>query len=211
LVKEALSRSGALEGADVLEIGCGSGEFAAWMAASGAHSVIAEDFSPAAVEIASQAPPQRGLSFAVGDIQSIIHVAERFDLVISCETIEHVPNPSKAVRELARVLKPGGTVLLTTPNYLSITGAHRIWREATGRKWDEGGQPLVNWTLHPRTARWVRRAGLKVRSTSGNGWYLPVPRRNSSLPLEVPISLRRWVKLSGLHVLIEATKGHDRD
>src|ERR1039458_2765931 len=37
----------------------------------------------------------------------------------------------------------------------------------------EGGQPLVNWTMYPRTALWVRRAGLTISSTRGEGWPPP--------------------------------------
>ncbi len=41
-----------------------------------------------------------------------------FDVVLSYETLEHVPDPKAFVRELSRVLKPGGTLVLTTPNLL---------------------------------------------------------------------------------------------
>jgi SAM-dependent methyltransferase len=190
----------------VLEIGCGGGDFSAWMAANGTPSVLGEDFSPVAIAAARVAHSAPGLDFAVGDIESVAHPDDSFDLVVSCETIEHVRHPRQAVSELARVLRPGGTLLLSTPNYLSITGAHRVFREATGRKWDEGGQPIVNWTLYPRTARWIRRAGLKIVSTRGAGWYVPVRGRPGGLPLEPSPWLRRWVKLLALHVLIEARK-----
>lgn len=209
LVKDSFAASEILEGSDVLEIGCGSGQFAAWMATNGAASVSGEDFSPVAIEQALAAHSEAGLSFRVGDIENIAHLDESFDVVVSCETIEHVPHPAKALAELARVLKPGGTLFLTTPNYLSITGAHRVWREATGRKWDEGGQPIANWTLYPRTARWIRRVGLKMQETSGVGWYLPVPRKSSGYELEIPQPLRRWLKLSAVHMLIQATKAQD--
>ena len=195
-----------LTDARVLEIGCGWGDFAAWMASRGARSVVGEDFSGVAIEIARSRHKGVGVQFNVGDIEHIAHPAETFDLVVSCETIEHVRNPSVAVKELARVLSPDGTLLLSTPNYLSITGAHRVFREATGRKWDEGGQPFVGWTMYPRTAAWVRRAGLAVVSTHGDGWYLPVPRRPGGLPLRPPPWLERWVKLGAVHILMEAHK-----
>ncbi len=62
-----------------------------------------------------------------------------FDTVVSCETIEHVPEPRKALAELARVLKPGGRLFLTTPNYLGGMGLYRLYcmlREEPLRKKD---------------------------------------------------------------------------
>ena len=43
---------------------------------------------------------------------------ETYDLVISSECIEHTADPKKALSELARVLKPGGTIIVTSPNRL---------------------------------------------------------------------------------------------
>jgi SAM-dependent methyltransferase len=192
--------------ARVLEIGCGSGDFAAWMVSRGAKEVTGEDFSNVAIQAARERHQANDLSFAVGDIENIAHGPESFDLVVSCETIEHVLNPARAVNELARVLRKGGTLLLSTPNYLSLTGLYRVYRDISGRKWDEGGQPLVNWTMFPRTALWVRRAGLTIRSSSGEGWYLPVAGRPGGLSLEPPARLRRWAKYAALHSLLEAEK-----
>ena len=56
-----------------------------------------------------------------GDLNGQIPYEDgRFDYVCFLEAIEHTENPYNAVRELARVLKPGGTLILTTPNYLNI-------------------------------------------------------------------------------------------
>lgn len=192
-----------LRDACVLEIGCGWGDFSAWMASRGAQ-VIGEDFSDVAVQTARAR--HTGVRFNVGDIENIAHPNRAFDLVVSCETIEHVHHPRLAVAELTRVLKLDGTLLLSTPNYLSMTGMYRMFRKATGREWDEGGQPFVGWTMYPRTASWIRAAGLKIVSTTGGGWFVPVRGRPGGLALEPPLWLRRWVKLTALHILIEARK-----
>lgn len=60
-----------------------------------------------------------------------------FDTVLCYETIEHVPNPGQFLTELARVLKRGGTLVLTTPNVL-WEPVH--WLSATF-KWDHGEGP----------------------------------------------------------------------
>jgi 2-polyprenyl-3-methyl-5-hydroxy-6-metoxy-1,4-benzoquinol methylase len=122
LVKAHLAPARDLAGKRVLEIGCGRGGFACWLASQTQvpAEVIAIDFSITAVKMGETFAAQQGLSritWQVGDIQAIAHDDESFDTVISCETIEHVPDPRCALRELARVLKPGGRLLLTAPSF----------------------------------------------------------------------------------------------
>lgn len=206
LVAACLHGSHLLAGARVLEIGCGSGDFAAWMAENGAHEVIGRDFSSVPIIEASERFERDNLTFSLGDVENLDDRAASFDLVVSCETIEHVPSPPKAMSELSRVLRSGGVLLLTTPNYMSITGLHRVFREATGRKWDEGGQPIAHWTALPRTLRWIGRSGLTIRQVQGDGWYVPIPRRPGGYAWEPPAPCRRALVPFALHQLIQAQK-----
>ena len=62
-----------------------------------------------------------GLKIDRGDLNGKIPYADNaFDYVCFLEAIEHTENPYNAVREIARVLKPGGTLIMSTPNYLNI-------------------------------------------------------------------------------------------
>jgi len=62
-----------------------------------------------------------GLTVDRGDLNDRLPYGEDvFDYVCFLEAIEHTENPYNAVREISRVLKPGGTLVLTTPNYLNI-------------------------------------------------------------------------------------------
>ncbi len=206
LVKQqVLSRDG-LSVADFLDIGCGRGTLTDWIASHTVGRVVGADFASVAVDHARAHYSRANLSFEIQDIEAISHPTESFDAVVSCETIEHVPDPAKAVREVARVLRPGGVLFLTTPNYMSLNGLHRIYRTATGRKENEGGQPIANFTMYPRTRRWVRLAGLEPVATDGRGFYIPAPRRERPFEWTPPESLRRRIKLLGLHVLIVARK-----
>ncbi len=196
-----------LAGKRVLEIGCGRGGFACWMAKQefAPRRVVAADFSATAVGKGLTYASRGGIrqiSWEVMDIESIAHPDESFDTVISCETIEHVPNPRKAVRELARVLRPGGKLFLTTPNYFGMSGLYRIYLWLSGRKFSEEGQPINNFMLLPRTREMVRAAGLKIKEIDGTGHYLPVPGRP---PVEMPVfndprALMRWVALHSLTI-----------
>jgi len=58
---------------------------------------------------------QRGLS--VADITSLPFETESFDHVICSEVMEHIPDESKAARELVRVLKPGGNLVVSVPRF----------------------------------------------------------------------------------------------
>jgi len=197
-------------GKRVLEIGCGRGGFACWLASQSLRpaGIIAADFSARAVEKGRAFALQHGLSgvtWEISDIQAIPHPEASFDTVISCETIEHVRDPRKALRELARVLKPGGRLLLTAPNYLGTFGLYRFYLRLRGRTYTEEDQPINNFLLLPLTMGWVRRSGLRVRTVDGVGHYLPCPGRR---PIEMSIFDRprivmRWL---ALHSLIVAQK-----
>ncbi|HUL37332.1 MAG TPA: class I SAM-dependent methyltransferase [Thermodesulfobacteriota bacterium] len=61
------------------------------------------------------------LKVEIGDLnQSLPYADDSFDYVICLEGIEHTENPSNAIREFQRILKKGGKVFISTPNFLNI-------------------------------------------------------------------------------------------
>lgn len=199
-----------IQGSRVMEIGCGRGGFVPALLAAGARQIVAADFSETAVAKARSYAEAQGLSdveFRVEDIEAIKLPPEQFDVVVSCETIEHVPHPERAVAELARILRPGGHLVLTTPNYLSTIGLHRAWRAITGRPYTEGGQPICHLTMLPRTLRWVRSAGLKPLHVASTGYAIPVPWGSTNCrEIPIPRPLRYPASWVGRHSLVVATK-----
>jgi 2-polyprenyl-3-methyl-5-hydroxy-6-metoxy-1,4-benzoquinol methylase len=180
LVQRLLDPARDLQGRRVLEIGCGRGGFSVWLARHGAREVVAADVSAVALRKAAEhaaAWKVRNVTFLEADIQAIPEASSTFDAVFCCETVEHVPDPPRALRELARVLRRGGRLFLTTPNYLNAMGLYRGYLRTRGRRFTEAGQPINQFTTVPRTWLWLRWAGLKVERFDGAGHYLPYPGR----------------------------------
>lgn len=196
-----------LEGLRVLEIGCGRGGFSRFLASNGAD-LVAADFSPAAVEVAQRLlEPHERSEAIVADIERIPFDTDSFDLVISLDTIEHVPHPTKAVSELIRVLKPGGKLVLTTNNYFGLIGIWRAVMTIFGGTFTEFGQPINQPLMFFPSARLLRGLGCKVDLVDGTGHYLRVPKYQMGYYrvnfLERPHALTKWF---GTHRLVVATK-----
>jgi 2-polyprenyl-3-methyl-5-hydroxy-6-metoxy-1,4-benzoquinol methylase len=203
LARQFLDGGTLVNGRSVLEIGCGRGGFGEWLASQGAR-LTAADFSRVAVDTARTRSSESSINWCVEDIQNLSFPDAHFDVVVSCETIEHVPDSRRAVGELARVLRPGGVLVLTCPNYLGLMGAYRAYLHLRGRTFQEAGQPINQLTLLPLTYRWIRSAGLKVERLTTRGHYFPFPGRP---PLRLR-SLERVLPLRpfGLHSAFRARK-----
>jgi SAM-dependent methyltransferase len=191
-----------------LEIGCGRGGFATWLASVPSMTqVVAADFSAVAVRMC-RAHAERfaipSLKWTVADIQTIPFASGSFDTVFSCETIEHVPSPRGAIRELFRVLRPGGRLYLTCPNYMGLMGAYRIYLRVRGLRFTEDGQPINRFLLLPITLWWLRHAGFEVEASSSTGHYLPWP---GAPPRDLGVLSPAWAaKWFGLHSCVVARR-----
>jgi SAM-dependent methyltransferase len=192
---------------DVLEIGCGRGGFACWLAENTAATrLTAMDFAETAVQMGRQYARSQNIEtvhWRVGDILALPFGNDVFDTVLSCETIEHVPDPRGAISELARVLRPGGTLIVTCSNYLNLTGLYRIYLRFVGRKYSEEGQPINNILLFPFVRWWLKRTGLKLECADSVGHYVPFPGRP---PIRFQAIDGRWFGWFGLHAVFVATK-----
>jgi len=102
-------------GGRMLDVGCGNGRFLRKMAALG-WACEGLDFSETAVSLCRAA----GLNVRRGDLSSAGLDDARFDLVTARHVIEHVPDPADFLREAARILKPGGRLLIQTPNSAAL-------------------------------------------------------------------------------------------
>jgi 2-polyprenyl-3-methyl-5-hydroxy-6-metoxy-1,4-benzoquinol methylase len=198
-----------LAGKRVLEVACGRGGLAVRLTGLTDPSprLVAADLSFTAVakgKAFSEGRHAPAIAWEVADVQALSHADNTFDTVISCETIEHLPEPRQALAEFARVLKPGGRLLLTTPNYLGLLGLYRAYLRTRGRRYTEEGQPINRLMLLPLTVDWIRCAGLRVDVIAAIGHYLPWPGREPIRFSKVDsITPLKWF---ALHSLVIAEK-----
>ncbi|HZB22982.1 MAG TPA: class I SAM-dependent methyltransferase [Gaiellaceae bacterium] len=101
-------------GATVLDAGCGVGYGTAHVAQL-AQRVVGVDVSDEAIAYAREHYTARNVEFLVADVLELPFDPRSFDTVCSFEIVEHVPDAERFVAELARVLKPGGRLVLSTP------------------------------------------------------------------------------------------------
>lgn len=171
-----------LDGCDVLEIGCGRGDFSLELARRFPKARITGiDFSEAAVEIAKSrtATTASPVRFCAADAQSLPFPPSSFDWIVSCECLEHVPDPRKMAAEMARTLRPSGHFIVTTENYLN--GMLLAWADSMlrGKPFNSGSgvQPLEHFFLYWQVRRMFVEAKLSVTHMESNHFqWLLLPR-----------------------------------
>jgi SAM-dependent methyltransferase len=105
----------------VLEVGCGMGQFAERVARKLETELVAVDLAPRMVDLARE----RGVDARLGDVQALAFADGEFDCAIANWMLYHVPDLDAGVRELARVLRPGGRLVAAT---LGEENLADLWR-----------------------------------------------------------------------------------
>ena len=102
-------------GLTVVDIGCGEGYGAARLGTVAAR-VVGVDLDDESVTHAERTYGAGNVHFVVGDAARLPFGASSFDACIAFEVIEHVEEPALLLKEARRVLRPGGLVIVSTPN-----------------------------------------------------------------------------------------------
>lgn len=177
---------GVLEpGMRVLDVGCGPGTITADLAALVPRGhVTGVDRAPDVLERARAEAASRGLEntdFAVADVNALDHPDDTFCVVHAHQVLQHLGDPVGALREMARVTRPGGYIAVRDADYAAMTwypaspglDAWLDLYERVARA--NGGEPDAG----RRLRSWALRAGLTdVTATSGT-WTFATPEERA--------------------------------
>lgn len=115
-----------VQGRRVLDIACGSGFGSRRLAEAGAQSVTGVDLSDDALAFARLNFSHPIVEYVQGDLLNLTY-CEDFDVVVSSETTEHTTEYLRALAQLHQALRPGGVLIITTPNRIITTpGAKKL-------------------------------------------------------------------------------------
>lgn len=160
---------GEVAGLDVLDIGCGDAALAVELARRGAR-VTGIDPDPAMLRAGAARAAAHGVALAQGRIEALPFASARFDRVVAVTVLCFVPDAAAAWSEMARVLRPGGRLVIGELGQWSLWAARRrvrgwlgarLWRAATFRSAGE-------------LRRAAAAAGLVVENVRGAVFYPPV-------------------------------------
>lgn len=181
-----------LEGARVLDVGCGLGLYVRRFR-DYTDEVYGVDVDPERVFEASLTLP----NISEASAERLPYPDGMFDVVLSHEVLEHVPDDRAAVREALRVLKRGGRLVVFVPNRLYPFETHGAW---WGGRYHFGNIPLVNWLpnalrnrLCPHVRAYTRR-GLQ-RLFAGQAGHIVTQR---TIYAGYDNIVARWPRLGGL-------------
>jgi len=125
-----------LQGSCCLDVGCGSGYGAYYLAKNGASTIIGVDISSTAIKYAQKHYKTENLEFKRMDSLNLKFRDNTFDAVISFDVLEHIDEEyqSKFISEIARVLKDDGKIYIGCPNATTSKGRNPFHRRELTRR-----------------------------------------------------------------------------
>jgi methionine biosynthesis protein MetW len=153
-------------GSRVLDVGCASGYFAAWLAANKGCAVVGNDYSQEAVDVAKQ----RGVDAYQIDLERERLKSKEFDAVVFADVLEHLRNPEEV---LASIEAP--RVLISLPNITHWSGRLEVGR---GRfPWEDFGlfdRTHLRFFTQENARTLIRGAGFRIAEERFNFEHLPL-------------------------------------
>jgi 2-polyprenyl-6-hydroxyphenyl methylase / 3-demethylubiquinone-9 3-methyltransferase len=177
-------RAGGLAGKTVLDVGCGGGILSESMAHLGAR-VTGIDMGEAPLAVAKLHLKESNLRVDYLRISAEELADQRpgaFDIVTCLEMLEHVPDPASAVRALAKLVRPGGQVFVSTINrnpksfLFAIVGAEYVLKLLP-----RGTHEYMKFIKPSELECWLRAAGLSLKELTGMH-YNPMTKHYSLGP-----------------------------
>jgi SAM-dependent methyltransferase len=167
------------ESDSLLDVGAGPGTITADLAGL-VSRVTATEIGPAELDLSRATVTDRGITnveFSVQDVQALTFPDGSFDVVHAHQVLQHVADPVRALREMARVARPGGLVAARDGDYAGFTWWPqlpelddwlRLYRTAARAN---GGEPDAG----RRLLSWARAAGLADVTATSSTWCFATP------------------------------------
>jgi ubiquinone/menaquinone biosynthesis C-methylase UbiE len=173
------------QGGALIDIGCGTGEFI-FQLRERFDKLVGIDTSSHAIEFAARrAGKEKDILLKCGELDSFHFPSECFNVCLCLDVLEHVRNVYPLVKEIYRILRPNGEIIVTVPNWYDIITT-RILRR---RSFHVHTMTPWNWM------GLLRKAGFRIR------FYRAV-----EFPLVKSDLLARKIPILGMCILIVAVK-----
>ncbi len=157
-------------GERILDIAAGTGTSSIALAKSGAH-VVAADFSAGMIEVGRQKHPQ--LEFVQADAMALPFKAGEFDAVAISFGLRNIENPKRALKEMYRVLKPGGRLVIcefSTPPVAILRAGYSAYLKyvmpavvdaasSNPEAYSYLAESIADWPDQSTLSQWIRGAG----------------------------------------------------
>ena len=160
----------------LVELGCGQGHILRYLVEKKImpeENIYAIDQSKTAVDFVKKLMPQAHLS--VGDIYHLEFAPDSFQACLLMETIEHLEEPMPALREILRVIAPGGLLYVSFPNFLHLPWlAVRLLSDLLNKPNWVVRQPIDKIYTVFGVIKLVKRAGFQFERGIGSNYGPPV-------------------------------------
>jgi len=151
------------ENESILDVGCGSGFFAR-EAAKRHAKVVALDMSENMLKVAKEFAKRENLNikFVIGDAKNLHFKDSSFDKLIAVDLIEHLTNPEIFIKEIGRVIKSGGKVVLAWPHSKSLYRVKYYFEKYILQR----EMPFTTWLSASLVEKWLKNSNFKVKRVS---------------------------------------------
>jgi len=122
-----LDAAGVCPGAQVLDVACGTGVLFEDYLARGVVKVVGVDLSPEMVRVARRKYPQSHIQVCCADIEEV-ELKTRFDCCVVYNALPHFPDPHRLIKNLSRLVKPGGRLCIAHGMSRAMLIAHHAGR-----------------------------------------------------------------------------------
>lgn len=168
----------ALEGKQVLDLGCGYGWFARYARERGAEHVVGIDLSHKMLARAAELTDDEAITYQCADMASLVLEPARFDVIYSSLAFHYLADIAALFGCLYQALEPGGTLVFSTEHPIfTCARHHQGWVEHQGRRYwavsdyQHEGQRQSDW-LAPGVVKYHRTLGTTLNALLSAGFIV---------------------------------------